>query len=206
MVLVAPAVDEDTMLERAAALAADFATRAADHDRDASVPFENFEALRIAGLLNLTVPVEFGGPGAGLSTVCRVVGQIAQGDASTAPVLAMHSIYHALFARARRRPPGMQERVRRESVAGAALISVLRVEPELGTPACPSGRQRAIKYLATTNAIRAVDIALGVTGNPGLSRSHPLERHHRDVLCRRIHSPRDDMVLLGAGKAASEIT
>jgi alkylation response protein AidB-like acyl-CoA dehydrogenase len=39
-------------------------------------------------------------------------------------------------------------------------------------------------------------------GNPGLSRHNPLERHHRDVLCSRIHSPQDDMVLLGLGKAA----
>jgi alkylation response protein AidB-like acyl-CoA dehydrogenase len=59
-----------------------------------------------------------------------------------------------------------------------------------------------VKYLATTNAIRAVDIALALIGNPGLSRHNPLERHHRDVLCSRIHSPQDDMVLLGLGKAA----
>src|SRR6266545_2099817 len=135
MVLAVPAVGEGALLERTAALAADFATRAAAHDRDASFPFENFEALRDAGLLNLTVPVEFGGQGAGLSLVCRVVEQIARGDASTALVLAMHYIYHAVFARARRWPPGMQERVCRESVEGIALINVLRVEPELGTPA-----------------------------------------------------------------------
>lgn len=59
-----------------------------------------------------------------------------------------------------------------------------------------------IKYLATNNAIRAVDLALGLVGNPGLSRHHPLERYHRDVLCSRIHTPQDDMVTLAAGKAA----
>ena len=39
-------------------------------------------------------------------------------------------------------------------------------------------------------------------GNHGLSRRNPLERHLRDVLCGRIHTPQDDSVLLAAGKAA----
>lgn len=58
-----------------------------------------------------------------------------------------------------------------------------------------------IKYLATTNAIRAVEIGLELTGNPGLSRKNPLERHYRDVLCSRIHSPQDDTILVAAGRA-----
>jgi len=37
-------------------LAADFATRAAVHDRDASSPLENYAALRAAGLFGLTIP------------------------------------------------------------------------------------------------------------------------------------------------------
>ena len=43
---------------------------------------------------------------------------------------------------------------------------------------------------------------MSLVGNPGLYRSNALERHHRDVLCSRIHVPQDDMVVLGAGKAA----
>ena len=58
-----------------------------------------------------------------------------------------------------------------------------------------------IKYLATGNAIRAVEIGLELTGNPGLSRKNPLERHYRDVLCSRIHSPQNDTILTVAGKA-----
>jgi alkylation response protein AidB-like acyl-CoA dehydrogenase len=58
-----------------------------------------------------------------------------------------------------------------------------------------------IKYLATGNAIRAVEIGLELTGNPGLSRNNPLERHYRDVLCSRIHSPQNDSVLAAAGRA-----
>ncbi len=61
-----------------------------------------------------------------------------------------------------------------------------------------------IKFVATGNAIRAVEIGLELTGNPGLSRNNPLERHYRDVLCSRIHSPQNDTILIAAGKAALE--
>jgi alkylation response protein AidB-like acyl-CoA dehydrogenase len=59
-----------------------------------------------------------------------------------------------------------------------------------------------IKYVTTGNAIRCVEIGLELTGNPGLSRKNPLERHYRDVLCSRIHSPQDDTILVGGGRAA----
>jgi alkylation response protein AidB-like acyl-CoA dehydrogenase len=57
-----------------------------------------------------------------------------------------------------------------------------------------------IKHIANANAIRAVEIALELTGNPGITRKNPLERHFRDVLCSRIHSPQADTVLVAAGK------
>lgn len=66
-------------------------------------------------------------------------------------------------------------------------------------PATDSG---LLKYSVTANAIRAVELALQLSGNHGLSRQNPLERHHRDVLCSRIHTPQNDAVLVAAGKAA----
>lgn len=59
-----------------------------------------------------------------------------------------------------------------------------------------------VKQLATSQAIRAVELALEAAGNPALSRANPLERHYRDVLCGRIHTPQDDAIFLAAGKAA----
>ncbi|MDE1164823.1 MAG: acyl-CoA/acyl-ACP dehydrogenase [Pseudomonas sp.] len=59
-----------------------------------------------------------------------------------------------------------------------------------------------IKYLATDNAIRAVELAVQASGNPGLSRHNPLQRHYRDVLCSRVHTPQNDAILTGVGKAA----
>ena len=40
------------------------------------------------------------------------------------------------------------------------------------------------------------------SSNPGLSRNNPLERHYRDVLCARIHTPQNDPVLGNLGRAA----
>lgn len=59
----------------------------------------------------------------------------------------------------------------------------------------------SIKHVVTAHAIRAVEIGLELTGNPGLSRRNPLERHYRDVLCSRIHSPQTDTILVAAGRA-----
>src|SRR6266498_2758969 len=80
----------DQRVAAAVELTGDFAARAGVHDRDASFPFANIRQLAEAGLLSLTVPIEYGGDGLGLGPVRRVVEQIARGDASTALVLAMH--------------------------------------------------------------------------------------------------------------------
>ncbi len=66
-------------------------------------------------------------------------------------------------------------------------------------PAVDSG---LVKRTVTANAIRAVEIGLQLSGNHGLARQNPLERHHRDVLCGRIHTPQDDAVLVAAGRRA----
>ncbi|WP_242055568.1 hypothetical protein [Nostoc flagelliforme] len=49
-------------------------------------------------------------------------------------------------------------------------------------------------------------IGLELIGNPGLSKKNPLERHYRDVLCSRIHTPQNDAICLSLGKSALKIT
>ncbi|NYH21633.1 acyl-CoA dehydrogenase family protein [Paraburkholderia bryophila] len=58
-----------------------------------------------------------------------------------------------------------------------------------------------VKYTVTNQSIEAVQRAIEASGNPGLSRDNPLERHYRDVLCARIHTPQNDSVLQGVGRA-----
>lgn len=60
----------------------------------------------------------------------------------------------------------------------------------------------AIKFTVTNNAVSVVDDALSLSGNHGLPRANPLERHHRDVLCGRMHTPQDDSTRLILGRAS----
>lgn len=59
-----------------------------------------------------------------------------------------------------------------------------------------------IKLTVTNNAISAVEEALSLTSNHGLSRANPLERLYRDVLCGRVHTPQDDSTRIAAGRRA----
>jgi alkylation response protein AidB-like acyl-CoA dehydrogenase len=47
-----------------------------------------------------------------------------------------------------------------------------------------------------------VQLAAELAGNHGLSRRNPLERHLRDVLCARIHTPQPDAAWIAAGRLA----
>ena len=71
-------------------------------------------------------------------------------------------------------------------------------------PALHAAAQSAslVKHTVTANAVRAVELALSLVGNPGLSRHQPLERHYRNVLSSRIHTPQDDTILTVAGRTA----
>ncbi|KAF1054349.1 MAG: putative acyl-CoA dehydrogenase YdbM [Stenotrophomonas maltophilia] len=108
---------------------------------------------------------------------------------------------------------------RRPSNLGASLASLPRFQEVVGRidtllftsatllDAAAQGQVDAahagqLKQVVTSNAIRAVELAIEAAGNPGLSRHNPLERHYRDVLCARVHTPQDDSVFAGAGRSA----
>jgi alkylation response protein AidB-like acyl-CoA dehydrogenase len=129
-----PADATPEIFNRANALASEFAGRAAQHDRDASFPFENFDALSEARLLALTVPTALGGSGAGALDAARIINIFAKADPSTALVLSMHYIQHLVMARSSHWPGRLARKLARETVEGVALINALRVEPDLGSP------------------------------------------------------------------------
>lgn len=78
------------ILAEADRLARTFAERAAEHDREASFPHDNYADLAEAGIMRMSVPEELGGSGAGLPEVVAVLERIASADGSTALSLAMH--------------------------------------------------------------------------------------------------------------------
>jgi alkylation response protein AidB-like acyl-CoA dehydrogenase len=66
----------------------------------------------------------------------------------------------------------------------------------------PGADSGLVKVTVTENAIGVVEEALRLSGNHGLTRANPLERHHRDVLCGRVHTPQEDSAFVAAGLRA----
>lgn len=83
----------------------------------------------------------------------------------------------------------------------ARLITSLAADIDEGR-APPASDANAVKSVVTNNAVAVVETALSLTGNHGLSRHNPLQRHYRDVLCGRVHTPQDDAVKIMLGRAA----
>jgi len=81
------------------------------------------------------------------------------------------------------------------------LIATAAADHDAGLPLADT-ECNLIKTVAAENAIQAVQRAVELTGNHGLARSNPLERHLRDVLCARIHTPQPDTAHTAAGRAA----
>jgi alkylation response protein AidB-like acyl-CoA dehydrogenase len=81
---------ERELVELAGGLADRFAERAGEHDRESTFPFENYEEMREAGYLGLTVPEELGGRGASLYELILAQERLARGDGSTALAVNMH--------------------------------------------------------------------------------------------------------------------
>jgi alkylation response protein AidB-like acyl-CoA dehydrogenase len=134
-----------------------------------------------------------------------------------APVLTA-GIYHAVATAARdwfvrwaaeRRPANLGAPLstlpRFQELVGA--IDGLLLQNRVLLDAAAEGRLTPdqgglVKYLVTENAIAAVEKAVAAAGNPGLSRHNDLQRHYRDVLCGRVHTPQADVALAGGGKTA----
>lgn len=83
--------DKD-LVEKVTALAAErFAARAERYDAESSFPFENYQDMKEAGLLGITVPREYGGPGVDPVTYVLALLEIAKGCPATALTYNMHA-------------------------------------------------------------------------------------------------------------------
>src|SRR6266849_363769 len=117
-------------------LSEELASRAAEHDRDGTYPFEAIDALKAAGYFAAPVPVELGGLGVTSAHDLVVASsRLARGDASVAIGVNMHLVavlnmerrrQVAVAAGAERRARGFAsslEQIARDSVVLAAAIS-----------------------------------------------------------------------------------
>ncbi|MET0542333.1 MAG: acyl-CoA dehydrogenase family protein [Variovorax sp.] len=173
--------------------------------------------IPLAHAVDLRAPAEWA-PDAGSQTDID-----AHADQQAWMVVLLGSLYDAVAQAARDWLVGFLDQ-RAPSGLGAPLASLARVQETVGeieallridrvllddaAASVDSGHAPAaadsglVKYTVTNNAIRVVELALQLSGNHGLSRQNPLERHHRDVLCGRVHTPQNDAVLVAAGRRA----
>lgn len=110
-------------------LAADFSTRALQHDEERSLPVENFQAIRDAGLYGIALPKELGGLGVGMVGWTAFAEEIAQGDASTALAFNMHGNATGGVAQRPAIPQETKERVAKLAVEDGALMCTIVSEP-----------------------------------------------------------------------------
>ena len=80
----------EKLVALATELASDFATRAAEHDRNNSFPFENIARLKETGYSALVIPEANGGLGADLEDYVLCQEQLAQGCGATTIAINMH--------------------------------------------------------------------------------------------------------------------
>src|SRR5829696_4984870 len=74
-------------------LSEQLATRAAEHDRDGTYPFEAIDALKAAGYFTAPIPVALGGLGVSSAHDLVVASsRLARGDASVAIGVNMHLV------------------------------------------------------------------------------------------------------------------
>jgi hypothetical protein len=91
-------VDADQALAVAAELAEEFAAGAAARDAGRDLPHEQVRALKAAGLLALSVPVEHGGIDAPASVIAEVFRLLAHADASLAQIPHSHYTFLRRYA------------------------------------------------------------------------------------------------------------
>lgn len=116
--------DDDRFVPLAAELGAQFAERAAEHDRENTFVAENFALLRQSGYTALAVPEELGGKGASLRQICYAQAELARYCGATALAVNMH-IYLTLtnMYRLKHGGAGVEGLLRRVAHEGLILMT-----------------------------------------------------------------------------------
>lgn len=125
----------DLSPEALAAVTAEVAATAAEHDRSGAVPLAGLAVAHRAGLLTATVGQQYGGPGVSARETALILTALGEGDPSVGLLAANLLNTHAGQAAHAHWPPVSYEDLLRRSEIGPALANAIRAEPELGAPA-----------------------------------------------------------------------
>ena len=127
--------DEQTVVNTMACLARErFASRAAQYDIENRFPTENYADLREHGLMDLTVPKEYGGKGMSSLGFSLAMRELAKGDGSTALTFNMHATIMIIIDQLG--TPEQKARYFTEVVKRGAIFASLGSEPNT-SPSAP---------------------------------------------------------------------
>jgi alkylation response protein AidB-like acyl-CoA dehydrogenase len=124
---------QQRLVDLADELAARFAARAPEHDRQGSFPAENYVDLHEAGYLRLAIPPEYGGEGANIYDMVLAQERLGRGDGATALATGMLIQLVGRLAEDRPWPEQVFATVCRELASEGGLINSVVTEPELGS-------------------------------------------------------------------------
>lgn len=140
-------LDESHAIRVAEALAAEFRVGAGARDADRVLPYEEIEILKRSGLLGISVPSTYAGPGLRPSVVAQVLRILATADPNIAQIPQSHFVYVNLLRVAA--TPEQQAAIFREVLGGVLLANA---QSERGG--------RTIKEIATTLSPHGDDLVL----------------------------------------------
>src|SRR5215469_719991 len=118
-----------TIQTKARQLAADFATRASQHDQESTAPDENYAKLKQAGFYGLVAPKEYGGSGAGVLGWVVAAEELAQGCPSTAVSFNMHVATLATYLMKANFAENYKQRLANDVVRQNKLLAAILSEP-----------------------------------------------------------------------------
>lgn len=125
---------QEKLLELTGKLADRFAGRADVVDREGVFPFENFNDLKEAGYLALTIPKEYGGKEISLYDFLLILERLGQGDASTALGLGWHLGILMDLSERREWDENTFQKLCHEVIESKTLINRAATEPATGSP------------------------------------------------------------------------
>lgn len=122
-----------TAVDLAKQLAAQFASRADEADKQGALPAADVETLKASGYLGLSVPQAYGGQGLSLYDCVAAQIELAQGSAATALVAGMPIHIFGHQQEVRSWDEAWYERFCRAAAQGA-LFNSIASEPVMGSP------------------------------------------------------------------------
>lgn len=179
------------LVGRATELGPRFAARAAEIDRDARFPHENYEDMRAAGLLALCIPSQYGGLGADYRTYFLVASEIGRHCGATALTLNMHSCSMLWSGPLADDLPMTDEERRGHRERRAALYDlVLHEKAIFAQPFSEPHTQAATGKAPFGTTARKVDGGYVVTGKKHFASLAGAATHY-SVLCTEERDDRD---------------